>query len=111
MRHPASAAAVRILLGRLFTRFARWLTGLERPFNAPVVTHDATLQPCAKRLGSEFRRSVYGRSGAVPAPNPVGKEVVAVIFEVVMFILSAFGLVAAGKEFLQRGHNLGLWGA
>lgn len=31
--------------------------------------------------------------------------------EIVMFILSAFGLVAAGKQFLQRGHNLGLWGA
>jgi hypothetical protein len=35
------------------------------------------------------------------------KEVVAVFFEVLMFVLSAFGLVAAGKEFLPRGHNLG----
>lgn len=39
------------------------------------------------------------------------KEVVSVLFEIIMFVLSAFGLVAAGKEFLRRGHNLGLWGA
>jgi hypothetical protein len=39
------------------------------------------------------------------------KEVVSVFFEIVMFVLSAFGLVAAGREFLRRGHNLGLWGA
>jgi hypothetical protein len=39
------------------------------------------------------------------------REVVAVFFEVLMFVLSALGLVAAGKEFLRRGHNLGLWGA
>lgn len=31
--------------------------------------------------------------------------------EIVLFILSALGLVAAGKEFLQRGGNLGLWRA
>lgn len=31
--------------------------------------------------------------------------------DIVLFILSAVGLVAAGKEFLQRGRNLGLWGA
>ena len=30
--------------------------------------------------------------------------------EIVMFILSALGLAAAGREFLRRGHNLGLWG-
>jgi len=39
------------------------------------------------------------------------KEVVFVFFEIVMFVLSALGLVAAGREFLRRGHNLGLWGA
>lgn len=32
-------------------------------------------------------------------------------FEIIVFVLSAFGLVAAGREFLRRGHNLGLWGA
>ncbi len=31
--------------------------------------------------------------------------------EIVLFILSALGLIAAGKEFLRRGSNLGLWGA
>lgn len=31
--------------------------------------------------------------------------------DIVLFILSALGLVAAGKQFLQRGQNLGLWGA
>jgi hypothetical protein len=31
--------------------------------------------------------------------------------EIVMFVLSALGLVAAGREFLRRGRNLGLWGA
>lgn len=30
--------------------------------------------------------------------------------DVALFILSAFGLVAAGREFVRRGHNLGLWG-
>lgn len=44
-------------------------------------------------------------------PNPTRKEVMIVFIELVMFILSAVGLVAAGKEFLRRGHNLGLWGA
>ncbi len=39
------------------------------------------------------------------------KEVVSVFFEIVLFVLSAFGLVTAGREFLRRGHNLGLWGA
>lgn len=31
--------------------------------------------------------------------------------DIVLFILSALGLVAAGKQFLQRGQDLGLWGA
>jgi hypothetical protein len=31
--------------------------------------------------------------------------------DIVFFILSALGLVAAGNEFFQRGRNLGLWGA
>jgi len=39
------------------------------------------------------------------------KEVVFVFFEIVMFVLSVLGLVAAGREFRRRGHNLGLWGA
>lgn len=30
---------------------------------------------------------------------------------IVLFILSALGLVVAGREFLRRGRNLGLWGA
>jgi hypothetical protein len=29
--------------------------------------------------------------------------------EIALFILSALGLVAAGREFLVRGQNLGLW--
>ena len=32
------------------------------------------------------------------------------LIEVLMFVLSAFGVVAAGKEFFRRGHALGLWG-
>jgi hypothetical protein len=32
------------------------------------------------------------------------------LIDIVLFILSAFGLVAAGKQFLYRGQNLGLWG-
>lgn len=39
------------------------------------------------------------------------KEVIAMLTEIVLFILSALGLIAAGKEFLRRGSNLGLWGA
>jgi hypothetical protein len=39
------------------------------------------------------------------------KEVSSMLSDIVLFILSAFGLVAAGKQFLQRGENLGLWGA
>ncbi len=35
------------------------------------------------------------------------KEVIAVLVEIVMLILNALGLVAAGREFLRRGHNLG----
>jgi hypothetical protein len=38
------------------------------------------------------------------------KEVIAMIADLVLFILSALGIVAAGKEFFQRGRNLGLWG-
>lgn len=30
--------------------------------------------------------------------------------DLAFFILSALGLVAAGREFLRRGQNLGLWG-
>jgi hypothetical protein len=30
--------------------------------------------------------------------------------EIFMFVLSALGLVAAGRQFLHRGENLGLWG-
>ena len=37
------------------------------------------------------------------------KEVTAMFVEIVMFILSALGLVAAGREVLRRGQNLGLW--
>jgi hypothetical protein len=44
-------------------------------------------------------------------PIPTGKEVMILFIELVMFILSAVGLVAAGKAFLRRGHNFGLWGA
>jgi hypothetical protein len=33
-----------------------------------------------------------------------------VLTEIVMFLLSALGLAAAGREFLHRGHNLGFWG-
>jgi hypothetical protein len=39
------------------------------------------------------------------------REVIVMLTEIVLFILSALGLVAAGKQFLQRGRNLGLWGA
>lgn len=38
------------------------------------------------------------------------KEVVAMFIDIVMFILSALGLVGAGREFLRRGQNLGFWG-
>lgn len=31
--------------------------------------------------------------------------------DIVLFVLSALGLVAAGQEVLRRGRNLGLWGA
>ena len=37
------------------------------------------------------------------------KEVTMMFVEIVMFILSALGFVAAGREVLRRGHNLGLW--
>jgi hypothetical protein len=30
--------------------------------------------------------------------------------DLVLFILSAFGLAAAGRECLRRGQNLRLWG-
>jgi hypothetical protein len=30
--------------------------------------------------------------------------------KIALFILSAFGLVAAGKQFVRRGQDLGLWG-
>jgi hypothetical protein len=30
--------------------------------------------------------------------------------DLALFILSAFGLVAAGKDFIRRGHTLGFWG-
>lgn len=30
--------------------------------------------------------------------------------EIALFFLSALGLAAAGREFLRRGHSLGLWG-
>jgi hypothetical protein len=36
--------------------------------------------------------------------------VIDMLIDIVVFILSAFGLVAAGQEFLQRGRNIGLWG-
>ena len=39
------------------------------------------------------------------------KEVSRMVNDIVLFILSALALVAAGKQFLQRGENLGLWGA
>jgi hypothetical protein len=38
------------------------------------------------------------------------KEVITVLMQIVMFVLSALGVVAAGREFLRRGHNLGFWG-
>ena len=38
------------------------------------------------------------------------KEVIAMLIEIVMFVLSALGLAAAGSEFLRRGRNLGFWG-
>lgn len=33
------------------------------------------------------------------------------LIQIVLFVLSGLSLVAAGKEFLQRGRNLGLWSA
>lgn len=30
--------------------------------------------------------------------------------EWLMLVMSAFGVIAAAKQFLQRGANLGLWG-
>jgi len=33
------------------------------------------------------------------------------LVEVMMFILNGLGLVAAAKQFLSRGHNLGIWGS
>lgn len=39
------------------------------------------------------------------------KEVIPMLTEIVLFILSALGLFVAGKEFLRRGRNLGLWDA
>jgi len=42
---------------------------------------------------------------------PAERRWIAVLIQIVLFILSALGLVAAGKEFLRRGRNLGLWGA
>jgi hypothetical protein len=39
------------------------------------------------------------------------KEVVELLTEIVLFILSAFGLIAAAKEFLRHGRNLGFWSA
>ena len=36
---------------------------------------------------------------------------IVMLLEIVLFILSAFGLVAAGNQFLKRGRSLGLWGA
>jgi hypothetical protein len=41
--------------------------------------------------------------------DALGKEVTVMFLEIVMFILSALGLVAAGREVLRRGHNLGFW--
>ena len=42
--------------------------------------------------------------------DALGKEVTTMFVEVVMFVLSALGLLAAGREVLRRGHNLGFWG-
>jgi len=39
------------------------------------------------------------------------REVIAMLIDIAFFILSALGLIAASKEFLQRGRNIGLWGA
>jgi hypothetical protein len=39
----------------------------------------------------------------------LGKEVMAVFQEIIMFMVSALGLLAVTREFLRRGHNLGLW--
>ncbi|MDA8311411.1 MAG: hypothetical protein M0Z46_12525 [Actinomycetota bacterium] len=39
------------------------------------------------------------------------KEVRTMWMDLFMFLLSALGLIGAGREFLRRGHNLGLWGA
>jgi len=55
-------------------------------------------------------RTVSGSTGITGrVDDALGKEVTVMFVEIVMFILSALGLVAAGREVLRRGHNLGFW--
>jgi hypothetical protein len=37
------------------------------------------------------------------------QKVATMVINVTLFLLSALGLFTAAKEFLRRGHNLGLW--
>ena len=68
----------------------------------------ALRQTAPERLRPTDLRSLVG---LLKGPDLDRKEVIIVLMELVMFILSAFGLVAAGKEFIRRGHNVGLWGS
>lgn len=64
--------------------------------------------------GYLFRHEVPALAAEKPATGWImarRREVIVMLTEIVLFILSALGLVAAGKQFLQRGRNLGLWGA
>ena len=61
---------------------------------------------CLKN-GTRTASRLMGITGWVD--DALRKEVTIMFVEIVMFILSALGFVAAGSEVLRRGHNLGLW--
>ena len=77
--------------------------------------------PMAKGYDPDVTKSVPKRVHArvlpvldvgpgVPTSMMGPKEVIAMLIELVLFVLSAMGLVAAGQQFVQRGRNLGIWG-
>lgn len=64
----------------------------------------------ALKTGTHARTRFRSLQALGCAHDDLKKEVIPMLIDIAMFVLSALGLLAAGQQFIQRGRNLGLWG-